>query len=293
MLPVAPRRLSGLRALAVVGLVGFGLAGCAAATPADSPSGSSGSGASAPATPTVSALTTASGSIVGGTSVTITGTDLAGVTAVSFGTTAAPITDAKAGSLTVTTPASANYVSGSVPVTVTGATGTALAYNYTVVTPIDKQMTYLMKYWSTRNSAVYGEIGDNDCVNFTSQSLIARGWKMDDSWWHNQDGGTNHYANAWASSTAMMNYFKDRPEKATALTDQQRDKVAIGDIVQFDWDNSGDRDHTGVVTRIEGTGADIKIYFAGHTTDSDFRSVDTAITTDHPGATAYYWHLLK
>ncbi len=224
---------------------------------------------------------------------TITGTDLAGTTAVTFGTTAAPITAAKADSVTVTAPASANYVVGSVPVSVTGATGTALAYDYQVVTPIDKQMTYLMKYWTTRNLAKYGEIGDNDCVNFTSQSLIARGWTMDDDWWHNQDGGTNHYANAWASSTAMMHYFEDRPEMATALTDQQRDKVAIGDIVQFDWDNSGDRDHTGVVTRIEGSGAATKIYFAGHTLDSDFRSVDTAITTDHPGATAYYWHLLK
>lgn len=34
-----------------------------------------------------------------------------------------------------------------------------------------------------------------------------------------------------------------------------------------------------------------KIYLAGHTLDSDHRDVDTAITRDHPGGTAYYWSL--
>ena len=35
----------------------------------------------------------------------------------------------------------------------------------------------------------------------------------------------------------------------------------------------------------------IEIDFAGHTNDSDYRSVDTAITKDHPGGVAYYWSL--
>ena len=64
-----------------------------------------------------------------------------------------------------------------------------------------------------------------------------------------------------------------------------------GDVVQFDWDGTGDRDHTGVVTRVAHDGGRIRIAFAGHTKDSDYRDVDDAITVDHPGGTAYYWSL--
>jgi len=102
--------------------------------------------------------------------------------------------------------------------------------------------------------------------------------------------GINAYdaSAAWRSSTAFMNYIASTG-RATALTDQQRDQVKVGDIVQFDWDNSGDRDHTGIVTKVEKVGDTVAISFAGHTLDSDYRSVDTAITVDHPGGTAYYW----
>jgi hypothetical protein len=185
-------------------------------------------------------------------------------------------------------------VAGSVEVTATigdAAAASSTPYEYQVLTPLDAQMTYVLAHWSERNTSEYGTLVDNDCVNFTSQSLIERGWTMDDAWWHSQSGGVDEYSSAWISSTSMMKYFAARPALATALTDDQRDSVVVGDIVQFDWDNSGDRDHTGIVTRVEGTGAERQIFFAGHSLDSDYRSVDVAITTDHPGGTAYYWHL--
>ena len=155
---------------------------------------------------------------------------------------------------------------------------------------VERQLTYVLAHWSDYNTAEYGVVGANDCVNFASQSLIERGWEMDDQWWNGLSGDGYDASSPWVSSTAMMNYMAESG-RATALTDDQRDQVKIGDIAQFDWDNSGDRDHTGVVTRVEGTGDDITISFAGHTLDSDFRSVDTAITVDHPGATAYYWSI--
>jgi hypothetical protein len=236
--------------------------------------------------------------VAGGTVVTLTGTGLANVTAVSFGANpATAVTAVSAKELTVTTPQAVNFAAGTVDVSLAegdaAAVPSGLTYDYAVVTPVDAQLNYALTYWQNRNVAEYGSYGDNDCVNFTSQSLIARGWAMDDSWWHTQAGGVDKYSSAWLSSTSMMNYFTARPELATALTDDQRDQVVVGDIVQFDWDNSGDRDHTGIVTRVEGTGADTQIFFAGHSLDSDYRSVDTAITTDHPGGTAYYWHLQK
>ena len=68
------------------------------------------------------------------------------------------------------------------------------------------------------------------------------------------------------------------PERATPLSDAQRDQVKVGDIAQFDWDNSGDRDHTAIVTRVDKTASGMQIYYAGHTNDTDFsRSTIVAI----------------
>ena len=160
--------------------------------------------------------------------------------------------------------------------------------------PVDAQaqaqVSYMLAHWTDYNTDAYGVITDNDCVNFTSQSLIERGWTMDDQWYAEGTGSDFVTSSPWISSTAFRDYVA-QSGRATALTDDQRDQVKIGDVAQFDWDNSGDRDHTGVVTRIEGSGDDIQIYYAGHTDDTDFRSVDYAITEKHPGATAYYWSI--
>ena len=160
--------------------------------------------------------------------------------------------------------------------------------------PVDAQaqaqVSYMLAHWTDYNPDAYGVITDNDCVNFTSQSLIERGWTMDDQWYAEGTGSDFVTSSPWISSTAFRDYVA-QSGRATALTDDQRDQVKIGDVAQFDWDNSGDRDHTGVVTRIEGSGDDIQIYYAGHTDDTDFRSVDYAITEKHPGATAYYWSI--
>ena len=156
--------------------------------------------------------------------------------------------------------------------------------------PVSAQLDYVAAHWKLENynSAEWGILGENDCVNFASQAMIARGWVMDSVWSSAKNGNAYDSSAAWRSSTAFMKYIA-QSGKATALTDQQRDQVKVGDIAQFDWDNTGDRDHTGIVTKVERVGDTISIYFAGHTLDSDFRSVDTAITVDHPGGTAYYW----
>lgn len=152
------------------------------------------------------------------------------------------------------------------------------------------QVDYLLAHWTNYNTGSYGVVSDNDCVNFTSQSLVQRGWAMDADWWSQGTGSSFTHSSAWVGSTAFRNYLASSG-RATALTDEQRDQVKVGDVVQFDWDNSGDRDHTGVVTRIEGAGDDIVISYAGHTDDTDYLSVDYAITVKHPGATAYYWSI--
>jgi hypothetical protein len=151
------------------------------------------------------------------------------------------------------------------------------------------QLDYVLAYWSDYNDEEWGVVEGTDCVNFASQALVARGWEQNDEWYH----GGNPYSSSptWRSSTAMHDWLMSRPDLATPLDDSRRAEVQLGDIVQFDWDDSGDRDHTGVVTRIERSDDEVKVYFAGHTLDSDYRDVDVAITEEHPGASVYYWRL--
>jgi hypothetical protein len=169
-------------------------------------------------------------------------------------------------------------------------TPAATAEPVAVDAAVQAQLNYALTYWSDYNTDEYGVVTGTDCVNFTSQSLIERGWTMDDAWWASGTGSDFEFSSPWVSSTAFMRYMADSG-RATALTDDQRDQVKLGDVVQFDWDNSGDRDHTAIVSKIEGTGDDIVIYYAGHTDDTDYRSVDYAITEKHPGGTAYYWSI--
>ncbi len=151
------------------------------------------------------------------------------------------------------------------------------------------QLDYALAYWSDYNVEEWGVLEGNDCVNFASQALVARGWAQTEEWNH---GGDPYSSTAsWRSSTAMHDWLADHPELATPLDDDERELVRLGDVVQFDWDRSGDRDHTGIVTRIARGDGEVRIYFAGHTKDSAYRDVDVAITEEHPGAEVYYWSL--
>jgi len=159
---------------------------------------------------------------------------------------------------------------------------------------IAAQLAYVRDHWQSTEDDTFGFLDDNDCGNFASQSLLTRGWTEDDEWWYSGDGDGYASAPAWVSSTALMEYLEEHPELATQLSDDQRDQVKPGDIVQFDWDDSGDRDHTGIVTavipRSDGT---IAIAYAGHTDATWDRSVDYAISVLHPGGAATYWSIAE
>lgn len=154
------------------------------------------------------------------------------------------------------------------------------------------QLAYVRAHWKDTTNDEFGYLEESDCVNFASQSLLERGWQVDDEWWHTEDGDPYASSAAWISSTAFRDYLEAHPERGTALTDDQRDQVKVGDIVQFDWDDSGDRDHTGIVTAVtvEADGS-ISIAYAGHTDATWDRTVDEAIHEIHPGGTAYYWSI--
>ena len=272
-------------------------------------------------------LSVAAAPFTGGTQITVTGEQLHEVASVTVGGAPAPIVAAEDGQVTFAVPAVADTALGDVPVQFTDAAGepvdietptgavtagaspvqpleielTGIKEPYARTTPvaiprtlsltytrdpgIDAQVAYVLTYWSGYNSAAYPVIRGNDCANFVSQSLVARGWAMDGGWYF--DGATGAKSPSWASSTALRDYLASRTDRATPLDDSQRNLVKVGDIAQFDWNNSGDRDHTAVVTRVEHTDAGTKVWVGGHTKDIDYWDVDTALATGG-GSVSYF-----
>ena len=249
------------------------------------------------AKPVIDALpVVTSGPVTGGTTITLSGENLTDVASVTVGGQPAPVLAATAQTVTIAAPPAAQYSVGTVSIDVLDAAGAAvpvdltpattladlgvkgspapaLTFSYTPDEHITAQTDYMLAYWSSYNPA-YAAISDADCANFTSQGLIARGWTMDSEWWYSNGQSSP----SWISSTAFSDYLLAHPERATYLG-SDRSTVKVGDIVQFDWDASGDLDHTTTVTRVDHTADGVKVYVAGHTKDSDYWDVDDAIAT--------------
>ncbi|RDV43659.1 hypothetical protein DOE76_17145 [Leifsonia sp. ku-ls] len=248
----------------------------------------------------VSSIQPAAGSVSGGT-VTLTGTNLGKVGAVQIGGQPATVTKATNDKVVVSVPAAANFQAGSVPVTVTDKNGKPVnaaggaTYDYQVQTPVDKQLAYALTYWKNYNTAQYGDLNPvgGDCANFVSQTLIARGWQMN-SEWYNHDAGDD-WSPAWGYVPSMDQYFRENAAQLglTEYSFDQRDKIKVGDIVMFDWNDNDSLDHVQIVSAVQNVNGQIKIKMVGHNEDSDYRDLDEAITVDHPGGVGHFWSLSK
>lgn len=255
----------------------------------------------------------------GGTQVTVEGRNLDEVAQVTVAGAPAQIVAATPVAITFAVPAVDDAVRGTVDVELTDGAGTPidvetpavpsapagaatqpaaaadvaastadpLTITYTNDPGIDAQVAYVLRHWSSYNSAQYPVLSGVDCANFASQSLVARGWATDGAWYY--DAVTGRMSPAWSSSTALRDYLLTQPDRATALTDAQRDQVKVGDLAQFDWDGSGDRDHTAIVTRVEHTDQGAKVWVGGHTKDADYWDVDQALASG--GGTVSYFSL--
>ena len=273
--------------------------------------------------PTVtSGLSTTAAPFTGGTQVTVTGEGLDEIDSITVAGVPATIVTAAEDAVTFSVPAvsegsigaaevqfaaagvpvdiesaAAAIVAGaSVPQTTTtdlsGIVGAstrdvprALTLTYTSNPAIDAQVGYVLTHWSSYNSGEYTVLSGVDCANFASQSLIARGWAMDGTWYY--DRATGAMSPSWSSSTAMRDWLTSRPDLATPLDDSQRGLVKVGDIAQFDWDSSGDRDHTAIVTRVEHTDSGTRVWVGSHTKDVDYWNVDEALANGG-GSVTYF-----
>jgi hypothetical protein len=247
----------------------------------------------------VDGLSASSGSLTGGEDITITGANLGTATRVTFGGQDAPsVTVLDTSTLSVIVPHSALYTPGVVPVVVLDRDGHAalttepMFYSYEVLTDVDRQLQYAFEYWNDYNLDEYGDFTPwgGDCMDFVSQTLVARGWTTTDDWF-------NDAQQSWAPAFVDVPYFdawlRDHPEiGAVQLSLAQRDQAKIGDIVVFDWDGDGSLDHAMIVSGIEHVDGQTKILLVGHDINSQYRDLDTALATEgQSGATAYIWSL--
>jgi hypothetical protein len=145
------------------------------------------------------------------------------------------------------------------------------------------QLDYAQTYYKNPNKETFGDLGGTDCVNFVSQTLLARGLELNSDWTYK-----NGYSRAWISSTGFRDYLHNHPELATAISWGQRDQVEVGDVVQFDWDNSGDRDHTAIVS---GFNDDGEILLASHSPAAFDWPITEAIAEHGDPTHVYFWSI--
>jgi hypothetical protein len=243
----------------------------------------------------ITAVSPGTGSVSGTNTVTLTGASLANVKAVTIGGQAAAISSTASDKLAVIVPQAAMFSPAKVDIVASGADGKPLAtlaggYQYKVVTPVDKQLNYAMQHWNNYNTAEYGDLNPvgGDCANFVSQTLIARGWTQNDDWYNHNAAAD--WSPAWGYVPAMDDYFSSTPSLGLhEYPFDDRDKIKVGDIVMFDWNDNDSLDHVQIVSQVIHVGGKIDIKMVGHNTDSDYRDLDTAITVDHPGAVGHFW----
>ncbi|RFA17333.1 hypothetical protein B7R21_00940 [Subtercola boreus] len=269
------------------------LAGCA-----DSNAfGESAPTASAAAAPTVTGVSVASGSLTGGTAVSLTGSGLADVVGVTVGGAAATsLAVDGTGAVSFLTPAAVDYQPAAAAIALAFRDGTSLdagtPFAYQAVTAVDRQLQYAFTYWQDYNLAQWSRFSDNDCGNFVNQTLLARGWQQNSDWYSDY-ATTGDYSLSWIRGNEMDDYLNSRDD-TTRLELSERASVKVGDVVMFDWDPENDNgvDHTMLVSRVDlnpdGTNA---IKLVGHTLDAQYRDLDGAITIENPGGTAHFYSI--
>jgi hypothetical protein len=154
--------------------------------------------------------------------------------------------------------------------------------------PVIAQLDYAENYYKSPNKETFGDLGGTDCVNFVSQTLLSRGWKLNPKWTY-----TPEFTRPWISSTGFREYLLTQPELATELLWKDRDLVQVGDVVQFDWDNSGDRDHTAIVSGIQLTNGKREILISSHSPASFDWSITEQLAEQDDRAQVYFWQLAE
>jgi hypothetical protein len=179
---------------------------------------------------------------------------------------------------------------------------TGLTFEYKVANALDREMAYAFQYWNVYSNATFGYLSGSDCANFTSQTLLARGWTRSSQWF---DYGAGNWSGTWVSSTAMNAWLSKRTDLVTRLTYTQRDAVVVGDVVQFRWPGHPKSytawDHTGIVSKVVVLpNGRHDIYYVAHTLNRQYGGGTTGLAAWYAGQKIkgstlriQFFHLLK
>jgi hypothetical protein len=158
--------------------------------------------------------------------------------------------------------------------------------------PIQRQYDYAMKHWDSYNLKKYGDLNvdGGDCANFVSQTLVARGWKMNSAW-HNNNAAAD-WTPAWGYVPSMQDYFTANATQL-GLTEyplDKRSKIRVGDLVMFDFTNDGTLDHVEMVSKVEKVDGKIEIKMSGHNKNTKYSDLD-GVLQRYPKAVGHFWHV--
>lgn len=131
-----------------------------------------------------------------------------------------------------------------------------------------KARDYAYKWWNKRNNEQYGYYSRvsggcydcwYDCTNFVSQAIKEGGIKEkreNNLYWYYSDEKPSY---AWGVANSLYKHMKDRKVQ------QVRDMfdLEVGDIVNVDFDQDGDIEHTAIITKV----TPFEVYLTQHTAD--------------------------
>ena len=301
-----------LAAVVVTALAGITAVAPAEATPSPSPTSSATATAAPTPTPTVvtvpvpvvrptptptptpvvplpvaTSINKTSGHTANSRTVTMTGSRFANLAGVQVGGVAvANLVVLSDVSARFVLPNAIDYQAKTAAVTLTARSdakprATGLTFQYKVANKLDRQMAYAFTYWNVYSNTTFGYLSGNDCANFASQTLLARGWKRSAQWFNY---GPGRWSGTWVSSTALSTWLKKRTDLATKLTYAQRDTVTVGDVVQFRWPGHASSykswEHTGIVSKVVVLpNGRHDIYYVAHTNNRQYGGGTTGLAT--------------
>jgi hypothetical protein len=152
-------------------------------------------------------------------------------------------------------------------------------------------VNYAYRYWrnynpSYRNFSNSGSRG-GDCTNFVSQALRAGGWadvpgwyQSTSAWWYNR----LNESYTWVNADLFFDFTRNRQRGSLA---RYFSDLEPGDILQADWDNNGDIDHTMIVTYKRGG----ELFLTYHTNDTKDKPLSVLRREAGNRASYYAWKM--
>jgi hypothetical protein len=137
--------------------------------------------------------------------------------------------------------------------------------------------TYAHTWWNSFNPD-YLFFENDDCTNFVSQCLFAGNAPMNYTgkrelgWWYQgKKGNQELWSFSWAVADSLNRFLGGDSKEWHAERVDVPQKLAIGDVISYDWDGNGHYQHSAVVTDIDANGMPL---ISAHTTNSKNRYWD-------------------